>query len=124
MPGINQKLERVWARNDNEVVYTGRWTFAAAVPDSVPSNKVGGLGMTLTSTGTGLFTLTLDATPAAILHVQPIIVNTTQSVFVLTQTATGATFRTAAYASHATPAHPTTGTILALRVTTLKSLVK
>jgi hypothetical protein len=122
MPGINQKLEHVWARNDNEVVYTGQWTFAAA--NSVPGSKVGGLGMTLTSTGTGLFTLTLDATPAAILHVEPIIVNTTQSVFVLTQTATGATFRTAAYASHATPAHPTTGTILALRVTTLKSLVK
>jgi len=122
MPGINQRLERSWARNDNEVVYTGRWTFAAA--DSVPGSKVGGIGMTLTSTGTGLFTLTLDATPAAILTVEPVIVNTTQNVFVLTHTATGATFRTAAYATHSTPAHPTAGTILALRVTALKSLVK
>jgi len=122
MPGINERLERTWARNDNEVVYTGRWTFAAA--DSVPGSKVGGIGMTLTSTGTGLFTLTLESTPAAILHVEPIIVNTTQSVFVLTYTARGVMFRMAAYATHSTPAHPTAGTILALRVTALKSLVK
>jgi hypothetical protein len=80
--------------------------------------------MTLTTTGAGLFTLTLDATPAAILHVSAVIVNTTQSVFVLTNTATGATFRTAAYATHGTPAHPTAGTLLAIKVTALKSLVK
>ena len=122
MPGINQRLERSWSRNDNEVVYAGRWTFPVA--DSAVGVKVGGVGMTLTTTGTGLFTLTLDATPAAILHVAPIIVNTTQSVFVLTTTATGATFRTAAYATHGTPAHPTAGSILAIKVTALKSLVK
>ena len=82
--------------------------------------------MTLTNPGaaTGLFTLTLDATPAAILHVSAVIVNTTQSVFVLTHTATGATFRTAAYATHGTAAHPTAGSILAIKVTALKSLVK
>ena len=122
MPGINQRLERSWSRNDNEVVYAGRWTFPAA--DSVVGVKVGGIGMTLTTTGTGLFTLTLDATPAAILHVSAVIVNTTQSVFVLTNTATGATFRTAAYATHGTPAHPTAGSLLAIKVTALKSLVK
>lgn len=122
MPGINQRLERTWSRNDNEVIYTGRWTFPAA--DSVVGAKVGGMGMTLTSTGTGLFTLTLDATPAAIMHVDATIVNTTQSVFVLTLTSTGATFRTAAYATHSTPAHPTAGTVLSISVSALKSLVK
>lgn len=122
MPGINQRLERPWSRNDNEVVYAGRWTFPDAI--GTVGTKVGGVGMTLTTTGAGLFTLTLDATPAAILHVSAVIVNTTQSVFVLTNTATGATFRTAAYATHGTPAHPTAGTLLAIKVTALKSLVK
>lgn len=122
MPGINQRLERTWARNDNEVVYTGRWAFPAA--DSVVGTKIGGLGMTLTSTGTGLFTLTLDATPAAILHIDATLVNTTQTVLTLTMTSTGATFRTAAYAAHGTPAHPAAGSILSISVSALKSLVK
>ena len=122
MPGINQLLERPWSRNGSEVVYTGRWTFPDAI--GTVGTKVGGVGMTLTSTGTGLFTLTLEATPAAILHVSAVIVNTTQSVFVLTNTATGATFRTAAYATHGTAAHPTAGSLLAIKVTALKSLVK
>lgn len=122
MPGINQALERVWARNDSEVIYTGRWTF----PDAIGTigTKVGGMGMTLTSTGTGLFTLTLDATPAAILHIDATLVNTTQTVLTLSMTSTGGTFRTAAYAAHATPVHPTAGSILSISVSALKSLVK
>lgn len=122
MPGINQRLERTWSRNDNEVLYTGRWTFPAA--DSVVGTKVGGVGMTLTSTGTGLFTLTLDATPAAVVHINATLVNTTQTVLTLSMTSTGGTFRTAAYAAHATPVHPTAGSILSIQVVALKSLVK
>jgi len=122
MPGINQNLERGWCRNREEVTYTGRWAIGAT---GAVGAKVAGQGMTLTRTGVGLYTLTLDATPAAITHVDPRNISNTHTINPLTATTVGTmTFRVGLLASPQTAAETTSGDNITIQVTALRSLIK
>lgn len=122
MPGINQRTCKNESRNNFEVVYNGRWTIVGGA--GAPSTKTGGVGMTLTRSALGLYTLTLDATPAAIVSVVPAYVSNVGVISTLTLTATGATFRTGVYATPGTAADPAAGENISIKVVTLKSLVR
>lgn len=118
---INQLLHPVQARNRGRVSYCGSWVLGAS---GAVGAKTGGAGMTLARTAAGLYTLTLESAPAAVLHVVPIIVSNTHTIVNLTTTTTGATFRTGAYASPQTAADATAADIISIEVVALKSLVK
>lgn len=120
MAGINQKTSTPSSRNNFEVRYSGKWAIGAS---GAVGTKTGGTGMTLARTATGLYTLTLDATPAAIVDVTARVVSNTSVICTLTHETKGATFRTGVYASPQTAADMTTG-FITIEVTALKSLVK
>lgn len=118
---INKRLSRPWTRNREEVTYTGKWAIGAT---GAVGAKTGGVDLTLTRTGVGLYTLALADTPAAVLHVDPIRVTNVGFITTLTHTTTGATFRTGVYASPQTAADPANGEFLTFQATVLRSLTK
>lgn len=121
---INQRLLTPLCRNREQVEYCGTWTVPTATTTGVVVKLAGGLGMTLTQTGVGLYTLALEGAPAAILDVQWGIVGGVSSGTVLTRTTTGATLKMGLVASPGTAADPTAGGIFTCTVKCLKSLVK
>lgn len=122
MAGINEKLNQNRSRNNTEVFYTGRWVVGGGAGAVTKSS--GGVGMTLARTGLGLYTLTLEATPAAVLQVDAVRVSNVGVISTLTYTATGATFRTGLYASPQTVGECADGEIISVQAAVLKSLVK
>lgn len=122
---INKRLCTPSARDREIVEYTGKWTIGSSPTAGTPTKVAGGgMGMTLARTGAGLYTLTLEDTPASVVDVAATRVSNVGVISTLTYTTTGATFRTGLYASPQTVGDPANGEIISIKATVVRSLTK